>query len=568
MPKLVEWTYTHFGNELPQQLIRTPSVPAKTVVDRLAPAIINAAFLQDIQKNLQDHQINLDGFARLCHGFGKNYRDLWRLRNGLVERAPDAVVFPQSHREVEHIMNAATKHNVCLIPFGGGTNVVGAVEVDPRENQRMVVSVDMRRMNRLLSVDTQSKTAVFECGVLGPQLDGQLAPHGLCLGHDPDSYVHSTLGGWIATRSSGAASNRYGELEQMVVSLRVVTPQGTIITPATPRAIGPKLNEIFIGSEGALGIITEATVKVHPLPATKYYEGWLLPTFEASLAAAYEIVQSDDTPPILRCYDEEETTLSFSMKFEEGTLKDLLSKGIKHFLTAVKHFDLEKVSLVIVGYEGTRQQVTQQRHACSTHFKRHKGFNVGASAGNNWQLKKYDLPLIRDFCLEFGMWADVLETCVDYRRILPLWQDVRRSVHDTWRRQGKVGWIGAHMCHQYRVGACIYFTFASVGKDKNDIQRLLEIKTAATEAIIRNGGALTHHHGVGYEHVPWMQRHLGDNGLRLLQRLKSSIDPQGICNPSKLLPPEINDPKLSKEERERLLRERMMFHRMGVSSKL
>jgi len=538
------------------EVVDTPTLPKAAVLERLPAPLLTPGFMAACKAALGPDQVSVDPDNRLCHSVGKNYRDLWRMRNGLVEKVPDAVLLPACHRDVEIIMTAAVKHNVCLIPFGGGTNVVGAVEADPHETRRMIASVDMRRMRRLISVDMHAGTAVFEVGVLGPALEAQLAPHGLTMGHDPDSFVHSTLGGWIASRSSGAMSNKYGDLEDMVLSLRVVTPTGTVLTPTTARAVGPDLAEVFLGSEGALGIITEATVRVHRRPPCRVTIGWLFPSFRASCAAAHQMVKEDCLPTVLRCYDSAETEFSVAMKPQEGMPGWLLSKAVKRYLSCFKRFNLSDVSLVITGYDGDAEAVEQQRARAKGICRRHYAFEVGKSAGENWQRKKYDLPLVRDFLLDHGMWADVLETTVGYTTLIALWEDVRASMKRAAEALGRSLWIGAHVSHQYPSGVCLYFTFGSVQRGLEDLNDFLALKQAATEAILRNGGTLSHHHGIGYEHVPWMERYHGKEGLNVLRGLKKTLDPQGICNPGKLLPPEDDgsgDPK-----------DRMMFFRMGT----
>eukprot|EP01006_Ploeotia_vitrea_P057522 TRINITY_DN68184_c5_g3_i1.p1 TRINITY_DN68184_c5_g3~~TRINITY_DN68184_c5_g3_i1.p1 ORF type:complete len:625 (-),score=51.80 TRINITY_DN68184_c5_g3_i1:116-1828(-) len=545
----------------------TPSLTLKEAIDLMPPPIKQEDFWSEIRLRLQSHQVTMDPEARLCHSVGKNYRDLWRLRNGMVERPPDCVVYPQSHSDCEVLMRAAVKCNVCIIPFGGGTNVVGAVEPDPFETKRMICSVDMRRMNKMLSVSVHSQTATFEAGTLGPQIEQQLQPHGLTLGHDPDSFQHSTLGGWIGARSSGAASNKYGELEQMVISLKIVTPVGTILTPGQPRAVGPSLNDFFIGSEGVFGIITEATIKAQKIPPFCYYEGWLMPSFAVSVEASYQATQDEAAPAILRCYDQDETQLSFATQFRKSPLMEHVSKGIKGYLQHWKKFDMNQVSLVIVGYEGTKTKVKQQRAAMKKILKEHDGFCAGSTAGNNWQAKKYDLPLLRDFCLTNGLWADVLETCVTWENAMPCWEAVKIAVRDHWESRGKKGFIGCHAAHQYQTGTCLYYTFASTQEDKGDISIFLELKKAATEALLCHHGALTHHHGVGYEHVPWVDRFYGAGGMSMLHSVKHALDPTGICNPGKLLPVDVDkeaDPTMSEAKKREIQEKRMMFTRMGV----
>ena len=544
-----------------KKLDLTPSISIEEAAQRLPKGVLVDAFVVDLQKaNLQ---IRVDGEARISHVFGKNYRDLWRIRKGMIERAPDAVVLPESHNDVVTIMNAAVKHNVVLIPFGGGTNVTGGVEPNPLDAKRMIVSVDMRRMHRMLALDKESRTATFEAGVLGPDLDEQLGRHGFMFGHDPDSYIHSTLGGWIGARSSGAMSNKYGDIEQMIIAMKVVTPTGVIETPITSRACGPDLNAMFIGSEGVFGIVTEAVVKVEPVPQVKLYEGWLFPSFEAGYGAFYTCTSKGISPCAMRLYDEDDTRMSFALKADAPFFQNVLSKAVKQYLQTVKGWNMDRIALVIVGFEGTREDVAHVKSQTSAIYHSFGGFGLGAGAGNNWQEKKYDLPYVRDFALAHSHWADVFETSVMYSEALPCWRAVKEAVRLVWKQHGKKGWIGCHAAHQYKFGCCLYFTYASSQQDDNDLVIFLKIKEAAMEAMLKHRGNLTHHHGIGYEHVPWMERYLGRANMELLLKFKRDIDPKDICNPGKLLPVQAvpNESQAATDKRRKAA---MMFDKMGL----
>jgi alkyldihydroxyacetonephosphate synthase len=546
------------------RLEATPGLTLDEALAKLPAAVVNDAFVAQLQKGLQASQIRLDGESRLTHLFGKNYRDLWRLRKGFFERAPDAVVLPQSHDDCVKLVEAAHKHNVVIIPFGGGTNVTGCVEPNPFDTaRRMIVSIDMRRMTRMLSIDKESRVATFEVGVVGPDLDEQLGRHGFMFGHDPDSYIYSTLGGWIAARGSGAMSNKYGDIEQMVLSMKVVTPTGVIETPLTSRPCGVDLNGMFIGSEGIFGIITEAVVKVEPIPPVKLYEGYLFPSFEAGYSAFYKCTAKGIHPTCMRLYDEDDTRMSFAMKWDEPAYKTALSKAIKAYLTNVKGFKIEKMCLVILGFEGSRAEVNHQRDLTTPVFRQFDGFSVGQSAGAGWQEKKYDLPYIRDFALAHAHWADVFETSVMYAEAIPCWRAVKEAVRNVWKQHGKRGWIGCHAAHQYRFGCCLYFTFASAQKDDRDLEVFLKLKTAATEAILKHRGNLSHHHGIGFEHVPWMERYFGTPTLDLLLKFKKDVDPKNILNPGKVLPVAAN-PGESKAALAARRKEVQMFDKMGL----
>lgn len=547
----------------PPTLENSPSITVEEAVQKLPQPIINEAFIADIQRELKSNQLKQDAESRLTHIVGKNYRDLWRIRKGMIVRAPDALILPESHDDCVKLMNAAVKHNVVIIPYGGGTNVVGAIEPSPFETRRMVVSVDMRRMSKMLAIDAESHTAVFECGVLGPDLDEQIGRHGFMFGHDPDSYIHSTLGGWIAARSSGAMSNTYGDIEDMVIGLKIVTPKGVVETPCVPRACGPNLNHLFIGSEGIFGIITEATVKIERIPKVKHYEGWLFPSFETGIAAFRRCTKDHISPTTMRLYDDDETRMSFALKTEAPMVQQLLSNAIKFYLQHGKGFQLEKLCLCIVGFEGTQEECNFVRGQTTRVFNAHNAFRVGTGAGNNWQEKKYDLPYVRDFALSYRFWADVFETCTVYSQTVQLHAAVKEAVRKVWKEEGKTGWIGCHAAHQYKVGCCLYFTYAGQQFDDNDMVTFLKIKRAATEAMLKHQGNLTHHHAIGYEHVPWMARYLGQGGLDVLLRMKNDLDPLDICNPWKVLPPARKSKETDQQWEERKSKQ-SMFDRMGL----
>ncbi|RNF18069.1 alkyldihydroxyacetonephosphate synthase [Trypanosoma conorhini] len=544
-------------------LVNSPGISAEEAVTRLPKPCINQAFLQELRQALVEEQVRLDGESRLTHIFGKNYRDLWRARNGMIDRAPDAICLPNNHKDCAKIVELAHKHNVVLVPFGGGTNVTGGVEPSPFETKRMIVSVDMRRMGRMLSIDKESGLAVFEAGVLGPDMDEQLRPHGFMFGHDPDSYTHSTLGGWVGARGSGAMSNKYGDIENMVVAMKVATPIGVVETPLTSRPCGVDLNAMFTGSEGAFGIITELTVKIEPIPEVRHYEGWMFPSFEAAFSAFHTCTRKGVHPCTMRLYDEDDTRLSFAASTDTSFLSSLISRCLKKYLGDIKHWDLKKLSLVIIGFEGTKFQTNCQRRELSGIFKSFGAVCVGSKPGKSWMETKYDLPYLRDLALSHCLWADVFETSVLYSDAIPCWRAVKEAFDAVMKENGRAGWIGCHTAHQYRFGCCLYFTFIGEQHDENDIKLFLQIKQRAMEAMLRHTGNLSHHHGIGYEHVPWMQRYNGKVGLEAIMRFKSALDPKNICNPGKLLPSPRAEGETSAAAEARQRRE-MMFDKMGI----
>ncbi|RNF00929.1 alkyldihydroxyacetonephosphate synthase [Trypanosoma rangeli] len=545
------------------KLVKSPGISMEEALKRLPKQCINEAFLEELRQTLVKDQVRLDGESRLTHIFGKNYRDLWRARNGMLDRAPDAICFPNNHKDCAKIMELAQKHNVVIVPFGGGTNVTGGVEPTPFETKRMIVSVDMRRMGRMLSIDKESGLAVFEAGVLGPDMDEQLRPHGFMFGHDPDSYTHSTLGGWVGARGSGAMSNKYGDIENMVLAMKVATPIGVVETPVTSRPCGVDLNAMFTGSEGAFGIITELTVKIEPIPEVRHYEGWMFPSFEAAFSAFHTCTRKGVHPCTMRLYDEDDTRLSVAASTDTSLIGPLISRALKKYLSVIKQWDLTKLSLVIIGFEGTKFQTGCQRRELSGIFKAFGAVCVGSSPGKSWMEKKYDLPYLRDLALSHSLWADVFETSVLYSDAISCWRAVKEAFKSVMKESGRNGWIGCHTAHQYRFGCCLYFTFAGEQHDENDMKHFLKIKQRAMEAMLHHTGNLSHHHGIGYEHVPWMQQYNGRIGLEAIMRFKKSLDPKNICNPGKLLPsPPAEGERLEAVEARQ--RREMMFDKMGV----
>jgi alkyldihydroxyacetonephosphate synthase len=276
---------------------------------KLSEPVTNDTFINQILLKINKNQIVQNSTQRILHTYGKSYADLLRIRKGIIKSAPDMVIFPKNHDEVVFIMKAAYENDVVVIPFGGGTNIVGCVEVTDG-TPRMKVSMDMQLMNQVLSIDSYSQTAVIQAGILGTKLDEDLKKMGFTLGHHPDSFEFSTLGGWIATRSAGMQSNQYGRIEDMVLALKVVTPIGEVITKNVPAsAAGPNLNALLIGSEGTLGIITEATMKIHPAPEIEEYYAYLFKNFKQGVAVIYECHLKGFVPSVIRLQDSHETAL-------------------------------------------------------------------------------------------------------------------------------------------------------------------------------------------------------------------------------------------------------------------
>ena len=498
----------------------------------------NEAFLAAIGAELGDGQVVDDKKSRLVHAAGKSFRDLWLMRHGQVQFAPDCVVYPDTEEDVALVVRAAHEHGVVLVPFGGGSNIAGCLVPSDRGG-RMVVSLDMCRMHRVLEVDRYSLTARIQPGVYGQHLEDQLAEHGVTLGHFPDSFLHSTLGGWVATRSAGMQSDIYGKIEDMVISLRMVTPSGTIITRTVPKSSnGIDIKHLCIGSEGILGVITEVVVQVHHKPEKEDWYGWLFPDFKSGLDAIHECHRGDCMPTVTRLNDPKKTALSFAFKHPKTGIKDKIAKAFKWYIGNVKKIDFKQCCLMVVKYEGTPQAFNRIKNRVTAIYKKHRGVCLGAEPGRSFAKVKFDFPHLRDYVMDRSIMADVSETATTWDNLRTLHEsglaDVEQAIKDT----GVDAWVGCHLSHSYRTGASLYFTFGCLQREGREIEQYLYVKKAAEDAFMKNGGTLSHHHAVGTEHLPWVEEDLSPTGLKAVKALKAGLDPNDIMNPGKIIPSE------------------------------
>lgn len=526
------WPYISRSLKLKSDQTVERPVPLESIV--LPAQHLNDPFVEDLRSLIPAGRIADSKLQRLTHAYGKSLRDLWRVRRGEVGYAPDLVIFPETHAEVVAIVQAAGRHSVVVVPFGGGSNIAGCLELSSRDD-RMVVSVDMRRMERLLHLDEQSETARFQAGVLGPRLEEQLHSRGFTLGHFPDSFRFSTLGGWVATRSAGMQSDRYGKIEDIVIALRMVTPSGTIETLAVPKASnGIDVNHLCIGSEGTLGIITEVLLNVHRAPERKESRGYLFPDFASGVEALQVCHREDCVPVMARLNDPNKTALSFAYKSAQSPLKRQLSRGIKTYLRTVRRMQLDRCCLLLAGFEGSTESCERARNRAEAIYRRFGAFALGGEPGRAFQAGKYDFPYLRDFMMDRGVLADVSETATMWSNLLPLYQAATASIQSAMDGESTGSWVGCHVSHTYHSGASLYFTFGFVPKSGDEFVRYLRVKRAAEDSFLSNGATLSHHHAVGIEHLPWLPREISPAGIKAVEALKNGLDPQNLLNPGKL----------------------------------
>ena len=526
------WPYAKAQLGVEEDEVARPLMPIEAV--RLPEAIRHEGFLSDLRREIRSDQICDSRRERLIHAYGKGFRDLFRMRQGMAEGAPDLVIYPENENDVLMTLRAAARHDVVVIPFGGGSNIAGCLERS--ERSRMAVSLDMRRMRHVLEVDADSCTARIEAGAFGPDLEEQLNGYGLTLGHFPDSFLHSTLGGWIATRSAGMQSDKYGKIEDMVIALRMVTPAGVLATRTVPKSSnGIDVNHLCIGSEGTLGVITEATMQVHPRANSHRTHGYLFPEFEAGIEAMHECVRKECVPSMLRLSDSDKTALSLAFKPPSSQLSQAASKVMKGYLR-VKGFDFARTCLMLTTFEGSKSGAIRQHGEVSAIYRRFGGVDLGPSSGKSFESTKYDFPHIRDFLLDRSITSDVSETSTVWSNLVPLYRATTTALRAAIVESGVKPWVGCHISHTYQCGASLYLTFACRQQDGDEMQQYLRAKRAVQQSFIDCGATLSHHHAVGTEHLPWLTDDISPLGITAIAAIKAGLDPDNVMNPGRLRP--------------------------------
>ena len=453
---------------------------------------------------------------RLLHAGGKSTLDLLR-RKQIHQDAPDAVVFPGNEDDIAAILDYCTKQRIAVVPFGGGTSVVGGL--DPlRAEFGALITLDLRRFDTLHWLDETSGEAELGAGVTGPEAERLLGEHGFSLGHFPQSFRFASIGGFAATRSSGQNSAGYGRFNDMVRGMRVITPAGVLDLGRAPAsAAGPDLRELFAGSEGVFGIITRVRVRVHPVPENVRYEAWSFPDFTTGADAFRAVIQTGTGPTVLRLSDEVETGVNLATTSSIG--EQSITGGC----------------LAITMFEGTEAHA-ESRHA-ETHalLSAHGGTSLGEGPAKAWEHGRFDAPYLRDALLSAGALCETLETATTWSNLPVLKAAVTEALTAALTESGTAALVMCHISHVYPTGASLYFTVVA-GQRGDTAQQWNIAKAAAARAIVTGGGTITHHHAVGADHRPWMTAEIGDLGVAVLRAVKQTLDPAGILNPGKLIP--------------------------------
>ncbi|KAG7380316.1 hypothetical protein PHYBOEH_011486 [Phytophthora boehmeriae] len=484
---------------------------------------------------------------RVRHGHGQTCEDVFKLRNvRQVERVPDAVVWSESHEQVEKLVQIVTKkfcNQVCIIPFGGGTNVTNALECDASE-RRAIVSLDLGKMKRILNVDRENMIATVEAGITGLDLHERLRHRGLTLGHEPDSWEFSTLGGWIATKASGMKKNTYGNIEDLVVNITTVTPLGTMKRAANvPRAaMGPDMNYAMMGSEGIFGVHTMVTLRLRESPAVQVYDSFIFPSLEHGLAALKEITREGCEPASLRLLDNTQFQLGQALKTSSTTNKftaGVIDFAKKTYVTKIRGFDVNEMCAATVLLEGDSHEVAEQQQLIQSIAKRHEGMISGAENGKRGYFFTYIIAYLRDFALDYYFMSESFETAVPWTNARQLITDIKHAIN-TVAAENQVSippLIACRISQVYDTGVCVYVYYGiNYFGVKEPVSLFRATELAAVDAIVRNGGALSHHHGVGKHRLAWLPQAVSQPAIAAIQGIKTALDPANVFAATNLQP--------------------------------
>ncbi|MDI1431648.1 FAD-binding oxidoreductase [Polyangium sorediatum] len=528
LPSLLPWISATLSAPLSYGNRNEPHYPPPVPEAQDASAVIAA-----LKGFLKDDQISSDPLVRLRRGHGHTGAEIWAIRYERLERVPDLVVFPTSHDEVVKLTEVAKEHGACLIPFGGGTNVTDALRLSIDE-KRVVIAVDMRRMNKVLWIDPTNRMACIEAGATGRHIVAELAKHGLTMGHEPDSLEFSTLGGWIATNASGMKKNRYGNIEDLVLDMQVVTARGVVERPqVAPReSIGTNPRNFMFGSEGNYGIITTAIVKLFPVPEVQRYGSVIFPDLERGLAFLYDLQQAGAVPASVRVMDNTQFHFGQALKPKKsGLLAHAKSRAEQLLVTKIKGFDPHQLAVATIVFEGTKDEVEFQEKTLYRIAKQHGGLKAGAANGERGYQLTFGIAYIRDLTFEHWAIAESFETSVPWSRALELYDRVHKRVlreHEQRRLPGKPFFTG-RITQVYPTGVCIYFYLGFYAKGVEDpVRQYSEMEHAAREEILAAGGSLSHHHGVGKIRQDFVKEIYSEGARAFMRDVKQAVDPDNL----------------------------------------
>ncbi len=479
---------------------------------------------------LDDARVVTDARSRLMHARGQSFPDWVALRSGRVGPFPDAVALPETHEEVVDRLNWARERGACVVPYGGGTSVVGHLALPAQE--RPVLCLSLERLNRLDALDATNWLATLGAGAAGPEVEAQLRAKGWTLGHFPQSFEYSTLGGWVVTRSSGQQSLRYGRIEQLFAAGRVVTPRGELpVGGVAASSAGPDLREALMGSEGRFGILTEAQVRIRPLPERDEFHGVFFGNWTQALSGIRELAQSGVPVSMLRLSNAVETETQLRLAAGHQNAIAWLERYLR-----LRGIDQGKCMLM-VGMTGTAREVRRLRGDVRAICARHGGVHTGQLTGRGWAKNRFRGPYLRNSLWEAGYAADTVETCVNWTEATRTMEAIEQAAHAALARFGERVHAFTHLSHVYRQGCSVYstFVFRAAPTPEENLERWQVLKRSASEAIVACGGTISHQHGVGRDHAPYLQAEKHELGMDLIRAMVREFDPDGMLNPGTLI---------------------------------
>jgi alkyldihydroxyacetonephosphate synthase len=523
------WPTLRARLDLPDAPEPRPAVPLEQI--KLPPSRLDHPVVASLQRLLGEEAVRTDAQVRVEHAVGKAYRDLVRLRAGKVTHPPDAVVYPADEGQVAATLAWAADRDIAVIPFGGGSSVHGGLEPEPGD--RPTVTMDLARLAQVIAVDRTSRTARIQAGARGPALESALNAQGFTLGHFPRSFEFSTLGGWIATRSAGQACSGYGTIKELTEAVRLVSPTGIMETRNAPASTaGPDLLHVLLGSEGALGVITEATMRIRACPAVQDYRGLLFHSLEDGLAALQELNHHGPRPTVVCLSDAAETAGCALLSRERRGLRGLTGRVADLYLTWRKHSLTNGSCLMILGFDGEPQAVERRWQQALAVCQDHGGLSLGQAIGESWKLERFSHPYLRDTLLEAGVMVDAIKTSASWSNLLSLHREMTTAIRAAIPATGGgPGYVMTRVCHVHEWGASLSTTFLGRQVPGREVEQWWEVVRAAMEAVEANGGTAATYHGISQDQSPWPARQVGPLATRIQRQVKQALDPLSIMNP-------------------------------------
>jgi alkyldihydroxyacetonephosphate synthase len=461
--------------------------------------ILPRGFIKRVRRVVGDEHFSQQECDLISYSLDYWLYGVFLSQKGDLPALPYAVVSPTSTAEIQEIVRCAGEYKVPITPFGGGSGVLGgAIPLNGS------IALNMQRMSRFLNLDKRSLVAEFEAGIIGANLELELNRRGYSAGNIPQSLFCSTLGGWISTRAAGQFSTKYGKTEDMVLGMEVVLPDGELlnIRPVPRRSVGPSLKDLFLGGEGTLGIVTRATISIHPLPRQTIKQSFIFPSIEVAVDVVRQILRAEARPAVARIFDESESERYFP-KIGRKVITIFISEGETEY-TALDGRVIRRIS------------------------RENGGKSSGEEPADIWLQRRFDIGL-GPVLMQYGGIVDTIEVSALFKDAAKLYRDMVASMKAV---EGVLE-VSGHYSHFYREGACLYVTFAGIPKDP--LRYYQDTWDAAMEATLQNNGSISHHHGIGFWRMQYMKRELGDSGVRLLKSIKNALDPEGILNRGKLI---------------------------------